>query len=93
VNADASFASNPDETSQLGFVNFQADKHDNCQPVVWASCKAKRVTRSVLGAETVALADGFDAAYSGLMRHIRLNTTAKAIVSAPSTDLVTRSAL
>jgi hypothetical protein len=32
--------------------------------MVWTSIKAKRVTRSVLGAETMALADAFDAAYS-----------------------------
>jgi hypothetical protein len=64
VYADASFASNWDATSQLGFVIFLADKHENCQPMVWASCKSKRVTRSVLGAETMALADAFDAAYS-----------------------------
>jgi hypothetical protein len=43
---------------------FLADKHDNCQPMVWASYKAKRVTRSVLGAETMALSDVFDVAYS-----------------------------
>jgi hypothetical protein len=64
MSADASFASNRDETSQLGFVIFLSDKHDNCQPMVWASYKAKRVTRSVPGAETMALAEAFDAAYS-----------------------------
>jgi hypothetical protein len=32
VYADASFASNRDETSQLGFVIFLADKHEQCQP-------------------------------------------------------------
>jgi hypothetical protein len=64
VYADTSFASNRDDTSQLGFEIFLADKHDNCQPMVWPSYKSKRVTRSVLGAETMALANAFDAAYS-----------------------------
>jgi hypothetical protein len=64
VYADASFASNRDETSQLGFLTFLADKHDQCQQMAWASYKLKRVTRSVLGAETMALADAFYAAYS-----------------------------
>jgi hypothetical protein len=64
VYAAARFESNRDETLQLGFVFFLADKHDNCQPMVWSSYKAIIVTRSVLGAETMALADAFDAAYS-----------------------------
>jgi hypothetical protein len=44
VYADASFASNRDEASQLALVIFLADKHDNCQPIVWSSYKEKRVT-------------------------------------------------
>lgn len=69
VFADASFAENVDNTSQLGCFVFMADKSDQCTPLVWSSYKAKRVTRSVLGAETLALADGFDAAYS-LQHHV-----------------------
>jgi hypothetical protein len=64
VYVDTSFASNRDEISQLGFVIFLVDKHYQFQPDGVASYKEKRVTRSVLGAETMALADAFDAAYS-----------------------------
>jgi hypothetical protein len=64
VFSDASFANSRDGTSQLGYVVFMMDKDKNCQLILWSSHKSKRVTRSVVGAETMALADAFDAAYS-----------------------------
>jgi hypothetical protein len=64
VCADASFGSNADGSSQLGYCIFLADKHGKCQLLTWSSHKSKRVTRSVAGAETMALADAFDSAYS-----------------------------
>jgi hypothetical protein len=61
---DASYANNFDGSSQLGYIIFLADASGKCQPIVWSSHKFCRVTRSVLGSETMAFADGFDAAYS-----------------------------
>lgn len=61
---DAAFSDNADLSSQLGYIIFLADKSNNCQPLIWSSHKSKRVTRSVLGSEVMAFADGFDMAYS-----------------------------
>jgi hypothetical protein len=41
-----------------------ADASGKCQPIVCSSHKSGRVTRSVLGSETMTFADGFDAAYA-----------------------------
>jgi hypothetical protein len=62
--SDASYANNTDGTSQLGYIIFLCDASRACQPLFWSSKKWKRVTRSVLGSETMALADGFDVAFS-----------------------------
>jgi hypothetical protein len=64
VYTDASYANNFDGSSQLGYIIFLADANGKCQPIAWSSHKSRRVTRSVLGSETMAFADGFDAAYS-----------------------------
>ena len=63
VYSDSSYANNPDETAQIGYIIFLADKYKNCQPIYWCSKKAKRVNRSVLGSETMAFAGAFDMAY------------------------------
>ena len=63
VYTDASYATNTDKSSQLGYIIFLRDSTGQCQPMHWSSHKSKRVTRSVLGSETMALADGFDMAY------------------------------
>uniref|UniRef100_A0A093V6J0 Transposon Ty1-NL2 Gag-Pol polyprotein n=1 Tax=Talaromyces marneffei PM1 TaxID=1077442 RepID=A0A093V6J0_TALMA len=59
---DASFANNKDYSSQLGYVIVLADEANNANILHWSSTKCKRITRSVLGSETYALANGFDAA-------------------------------
>ncbi|KAL3702992.1 hypothetical protein TMatcc_010179 [Talaromyces marneffei ATCC 18224] len=59
---DASFANNKDLSSQLGYVIVLADEANNANILHWSSTKCKRITRSVLGSETYALANGFDAA-------------------------------
>jgi hypothetical protein len=64
VYTDASYANNYDGSSQLGYIIFLAEATRKCQPIVWPSHKSRCVTRSVLGSETMAFADGFDAAYS-----------------------------
>ena len=63
VYSDASYANNHDGTSQLGYIIFLTDKSQKCQPLVWSSHKAKRVTRLVLGSDTMAFADAFDMSY------------------------------
>jgi hypothetical protein len=40
------------------------DASGTCQPWFWSSKKSKRITRSVLGSETMALADAFDMAFA-----------------------------
>eukprot|EP00173_Palmaria_palmata_P005315 Plantae.Rhodophyta-Palmaria_palmata.ctg9188.p1 GENE.Plantae.Rhodophyta-Palmaria_palmata.ctg9188~~Plantae.Rhodophyta-Palmaria_palmata.ctg9188.p1 ORF type:complete len:200 (+),score=23.27 Plantae.Rhodophyta-Palmaria_palmata.ctg9188:260-859(+) len=67
VYSDAYFAGSVDLSSQLGFIILLADKHNRCQPIAWSSHKSKRVTRSITGAEKMALADAFDSAY--LLKH------------------------
>lgn len=64
VYSDASYASNDDKSSQLGYFIFLSDDSKNCQPLYWNSYKSKRVTRSVLGSEVMAFADAFDMAYT-----------------------------
>eukprot|EP00171_Calliarthron_tuberculosum_P022791 IDg22791t1 len=64
VYSDSSFANNDDMSSQLGYFVLLCDKREDCNIVHFTSHKSRRVTRSVLGAETYAFADGFDFAYS-----------------------------
>jgi hypothetical protein len=61
--ADASFANNRDLTSQLGYVCFLIDDGGNCAALAYKSLKARRVTRSVLAAETLAFSEAYDTAY------------------------------
>jgi Reverse transcriptase (RNA-dependent DNA polymerase) len=62
VYCDASFASNRDLTSQLGFLIFLRDDAGHVCLLDGGSKKCDRVTRSVMGAELFALAHGFDRA-------------------------------
>ena len=62
--ADASFATNPDGTSQLGYIVLLCDERDLCAVLHYSSFKARRVTRSILGAEVYAFTDAFDCAFS-----------------------------
>ena len=39
---------------------FLCDKNNNCSPLAWVSTKIKRVVRSTLAAETIALNDACD---------------------------------
>ncbi len=60
VYSDASFASNLDLSSQLGFIVLLCDRNLKANILHFASYKSKRVTRSVLGSEIYAFADAFD---------------------------------
>lgn len=82
--SDASYADNRDASSQLGYIVFLCDKFGTAQPITWSSHKSKRVTRSVLGSETMALADGFDAAYA--IRHDVERMTGKRVPLSVFTD-------
>jgi hypothetical protein len=64
VFADASFANNDDVTSQMGYIVFLTDVSNRCAPMAYKSVKCKRVTRSVLAAEAIAFAEGFDQGYT-----------------------------
>ncbi len=64
VFADASFATNKDLSSQLGYVILLVDDKGNCSFLSWSTSKCKGVTRSVLAAELYALAHGFDAGFA-----------------------------
>ncbi len=60
---DASFSTNTDHSSQLGYIVLLANKHDNACVLHYASYKSRRVARSVLYAETYAFASAFDFAH------------------------------
>jgi Reverse transcriptase (RNA-dependent DNA polymerase) len=65
--SDAAFACNRDLTSQLGFIVFLVDSTMRCNIVHYSSKKARRVTRSVMGAEALAFCDALDFSYT--LRH------------------------
>ena len=62
VYSDASYGNLPDGSSQGGYVVFLRDKRGRCAPLAWSSAKIKRIVRSTLAAECMALQDGADAA-------------------------------
>ncbi len=62
--SDASFANNYDLTSQLVHTEFIIDGEGNAVPIHIKSCKARRVTRSVMAAEVIAFSDVFDVGYT-----------------------------
>ena len=61
--SDASFNNLPNGGSQGGFIILLSDKYNNVAPIAWSSTKLKRVARSTIAAETLALSDGCDTSY------------------------------
>lgn len=61
--SDASFSNNADMTSQLGYIVILMDKHQRRTIIQFASRKCRRVTRSCMAAESLALVDAFDNAF------------------------------
>jgi hypothetical protein len=57
---DASFASNRDGSSQIGYIVCLREALGKCNVIHSSSTKSKRVARSTLTAEIFALLDGFD---------------------------------
>ena len=62
VYADASLGNLPDGGSQGGHVIFLVDSDGACAPITWQSVRIRRVVRSTIAAETLAMADALDAA-------------------------------
>ena len=62
--ADASFASNRDGSSQLGYVLLLRDHSGATSLVGYKSLKSRRVTHSAMAAEACALAEAYDAAFA-----------------------------
>ena len=61
--SDASYANLPDGGSQGGHLVFLSDANELCCPMAWHSTRIRRVVRSTLAAETLALVDGLETAY------------------------------
>ena len=58
--SDASYANLPDGGSQGGYIVFLADKLGQLSPITWTSKKLRRVCRSTITAETMAVLDTID---------------------------------
>ena len=62
-HSDASFNNLPNGGSQGAFVILISDENGNSAPIQWQSKKVRRVVKSTLAAECLAMEDGADAAY------------------------------
>lgn len=60
--SDAALGNLTSGGSQGGYIVFIVGKDGNCSPVWWNSRKIRRVVRSTLAAETLAMSDGVDIA-------------------------------
>ena len=69
--SDASFANLPDNGSQGAHIIFLMGDNDKHTPIVWKSTKLKRVVRSSLAAETLAMEEAVGA--SRLLRSFLLD--------------------
>lgn len=62
--SNAPFATNYDQTSQLGYTVFLVDIRNLCRSLHWTLYKSERSTTSVLGGQILAFADGFGMAFT-----------------------------
>jgi hypothetical protein len=60
IYSDASYANNSDQSSQIGCIALLFDSAINRNPLAYHSIKSRRVTRSVLAAEAIALIEAYD---------------------------------
>jgi len=67
VYADASFASNDDFSSQLGYIALLCDDRDGCHVLAYSSKKARRVVCSIMASEVYAFAYAFETAF--ILKH------------------------
>ena len=58
---DASYGNLADGSSQGGYIIFLADEKGQVSPICWSSRKLRRVCRSTIAAETMAMLDAIDA--------------------------------
>lgn len=64
VYSDASYANLPDGVSSAeGYAIFLCGENGKCSPLYWCSRKIRRVVKSTIAAETLALVDAVDNAY------------------------------
>ena len=63
IYSDASYGNLSDGSSQGGHIIFLCDSEGKCVPITWSSTKIKRIARSTLATECLALQDATDAAY------------------------------
>ena len=62
VYTDASLGNLPDGGTQGGYIIFLANEKGKVIPICWNSKKIRRVVRSTLAGETLAMAEGIDVA-------------------------------
>lgn len=62
--ADASFATDYEKSSSLGYSIFLIDKSRKCKPNFWSSHKCRGAVGPVMKSELMAFVDGFELAYS-----------------------------
>lgn len=67
VYSDAATNSGSDYKCQLGYIILLMDAYNRCSILQFSSHKSRRVTRSSLAGETIALADAFDNVF--LLQH------------------------
>ena len=60
IYSDASYGNLPDGSSQGGYIVFLCDEKGVCVPITWSSTKIRRIVRSTLAAECLALQDAAD---------------------------------
>lgn len=63
VYADASFSSNDDLSSQVGFIILLCHGYNKCHIIDYSSYKSRRTVKSVMGAEVCAFIDAFDKSF------------------------------
>ena len=67
VYPHSSFASNEENSSQLGYIIMPTDGNDNENMLSYCSKKSKRIARSIVAGEVFAFSALFDRAY--VIRH------------------------
>eukprot|EP00170_Pyropia_yezoensis_P005362 contig_21761_g5376 len=63
VYADASFASNDDGSSKLGYIILLCDDRGACHVLSYSSKKSHRMMRSIMAGEVYAFANAFGEAF------------------------------
>ena len=63
VYADASFANNDDDSSQLAYIVLLCDNTERCHVLSYGSRKSRRVVRSIMAGELYAFSHAFDSTF------------------------------